>query len=113
MKRIIVAGMALILAGTVVFAGGGGDKRSPSSSSPGQGGPKTITWWDHFLPLAPLHQQLWAEYTAKTGSKVEYTQYDPAKQGDALLLAFRSTQCPDVFSYTFGGEPATLYKEGW
>ena len=78
-----------------------------------QTGPKTITWWDHFLPLAPMHQEIWNEYTAKTGNKVEYTQYDPAKQSDALLLAFRANQCPDVFSNTLSSQPAALFKEGW
>lgn len=76
--------------------------------------PKTLEWWDHYLPLAGLHQQIWDAYEAKSGVKTHYTQFDPAKQNEALLLAFRSGQCPDVFSMTFGGTPEpAMYKDGW
>ncbi|MDR1636535.1 MAG: extracellular solute-binding protein [Treponema sp.] len=112
MKKTVSLLSILVIAASFCFAGGGSDKGA-GPSAPVQSGPKTITWWDHFLPLAPMHQALWDEYSAKTGNKVEYTQYDPAKQNDALLLAFRSNQCPDVFSNTLGGEAATLFREGW
>ena len=106
MKKALAFSLFLIMAASLCFAAG-------RSGDTGQSGPKTITWWDHFLPLAPMHQELWGEYAARTGNKVEYTQYDPAKQSDALLLAFRANQCPDVFSNTFSSQPATLFKEGW
>jgi multiple sugar transport system substrate-binding protein len=60
-----------------------------------------------------MHQELWDSYAARTGNRVEYTQYDPARQSDALLLAFQASQCPDVFSFTLSSHPAILYKEGW
>lgn len=91
---------------SVVFAGGAHETAIPEE--------KSIDWWDHFLPIAPLHRQIWDAYTAETGIKVNYTQYDPAKQNEALLLAFRSKQCPDVFSMTFSGNPEpSMYKDGW
>jgi multiple sugar transport system substrate-binding protein len=111
MKKILILGLFLIIAVTL-FAGGSGERGGTGAAS--QGGTKTVTWWDHYMPLAPLHEKIWNDFTAQTGVKVEYTQYDPAKQQDALLLAFRSNQCPDVFSMTFSGNPhASMYKEGW
>jgi len=106
MKKWLAFSLLLVLSASLCFAAGSSAPAAPS-------GPKTITWWDHFLPLAPMHKELWAQYTAKTGNKVEYTQYDPAKQKDALLLAFRSNQCPDVFSNTLDTESAALFKAGW
>jgi multiple sugar transport system substrate-binding protein len=108
MKKIAGLVVLLTVAAGICFAGGGS---AQESAAPAQSGPKTITWWDEFLPLASLHRQMWDGYTARTGTKIEYTQFDPAKQTEALLLAFRSNQCPDVFTKTIPGEPITLYKE--
>lgn len=110
MKKIVSCVFILMIASALCFAGGRSGK---TGSAQAAGGPKTITWWDEFLPLASIHRQLWDEYTAETGNKIEYTQFDPAKQSEALLLAFRSNQCPDVFTKTMSGEPVTFYKEGW
>lgn len=96
----------------MVFAGGVSETADVSKVMEKEA--KTLQWWDHFLPIAPLHQQIWDANEAKTGVKVQYTQYDPAKQNEALLLAFRSGQCPDVFSMTFAGNPEpSMYKDGW
>ena len=104
MKKWMAFLLLLVMAASLSFAAG----RAAAPS-----GPRTITWWDHFLPLAPMHQEIWDQYAARTGNRVEYTQYDPARQSDALLLAFRANQCPDVFSNTLSAQPAALFKEGW
>ncbi|MGE4584835.1 MAG: ABC transporter substrate-binding protein [Sphaerochaeta sp.] len=110
-KGMVVWLLVLFAATSMLFSAGTSEKEAVSQSS---SQPKTLEWWDHYLPLAPLHQEIWNAYEAKTGVKVNYTQYDPAKQNDALLLAFRSGQCPDVFSMTFPGNPEpAMYKDGW
>lgn len=110
MKKKIMLLLVLTLFLGFVFANGA--KESSVASMEVQ--PNELQWWDHYLPLAPMHQIIWDEYQAKTGISVTYTQYDPAKQNEALLLAFRSGKCPDVFSMTFGGNPETsMYKDGW
>ena len=115
MKKTGVICFLLILLAASVFAGGGGDKKQPAAGQQAEAAKSgTLEWWDHFLPIAPLHQQIWEQYAAKTGVKVNYTQYDPAKQNEALLLAFRSNQCPDVFSMTFQANTVpSMFKEGW
>ncbi len=112
MKKGMLTGLLLLMLTTpLLFSAGAQEKEVPVAA---QETPKTLEWWDHYLPLAPLHQEIWAAYEAKTGIHVNYTQYDPAKQTEALLLAFRSGQCPDVFSMTFGGTPEpAMYKDGW
>lgn len=111
-KRGITTLALLLMALPLLMAGGSAEKATGASGEPTQ--VESISWWDHYLPLAPLHQQLWDEFTEETGIKVEYTQYDPAKQNEALLLAYRSNQTPDVFSMTFSGNPEPqMYKDGW
>lgn len=58
----------------------------------------TITWWDVFQPLIPLHEKMWAEYAANHPGKVEYTGMNPSDMMQALQLANRSNQMPDVFN---------------
>lgn len=75
----------------------------------------TIKWWDVFQPLAPLHEKLWAEYAASHPAKVEYTGMNPSDMMQALQLANRSNQMPDVFHVPGGGADQVnlLQSEGW
>lgn len=60
---------------------------------------KSIKWWDHFQPIAPLFEKQWADYGAShPGVTVEHTVMNPADMMQALQLAFRSEQAPDVQS---------------
>lgn len=58
----------------------------------------SITWWDIFQPLIPLHEKVWADFAAQHGGKIEYTGMNPADMMQALQLANRSNQMPDVFN---------------
>jgi len=76
--------------------------------------PVKIVWWDHYMPLAPLHEAIWDKYRGEDGkSVVEYTQYDPSKLSEAIQLAYRSGQSPDVFPNVMGVPDSKLYHEGW
>lgn len=74
-----------------------------------------ITWWDQFLPLVPLHEAIWKAYQEEHPNvRIEYTQYNPNDMGQALQLAFKSGQAPDVHSLAGLGLPVSaLHKEGW
>jgi multiple sugar transport system substrate-binding protein len=74
-----------------------------------------IRWWDHFLPIAPLHKQIWETFSKENpGVTVEYTQYNPPDLGKALQLAVKSGQMPDVFAIAGVGVPvARLQAENW
>lgn len=63
----------------------------------------TVTWWDIFQPLIPLHEKMWAEYAATHPGKVAYTGMNPSDMMQALQLANRSNQMPDVFNVPGGG----------
>lgn len=58
----------------------------------------TINWWDHFQPIAPLFEKEWADYGSANGVTVAHTVMNPADMMQALQLAFRSEQAPDVLS---------------
>lgn len=76
---------------------------------------RTVEWWDHFLPIAELNRTVWDKSEKDTGVKIEYTQFDAAKEAEALLVAYNANSCPDVFSMVFSGTgiTATLHNEGW
>jgi multiple sugar transport system substrate-binding protein len=57
-----------------------------------------ITWWDVFQPLIPLHEKLWAQFSVENPIDVEYTGMNPSDMMQALQLAARSNQSPDVFN---------------
>lgn len=111
MKKTMKTLLVLLLSCTFLFAQG--TQEQSTAKAPVKG--DKVEWWDHFLPLAELHKTLWAQSEKETGIPVEYTQYDPAKQSEALMLAFRTKSCPDVFSQVFSGTgiEATLQSEGW
>ena len=75
----------------------------------------TIQWWDQFAPLVPLHETLWNSFSeSHPGVSVEYTEFNPSEMGQALQLAFRSGQAPDVHTLVGLGLPASqLIKEEW
>lgn len=75
----------------------------------------TVSWWDIFQPLIPLHEKMWAEYAASHPGKVEYTGMNPADMMQALQLANRSNQMPDVFNVPGGGpdQVNALQAAGW
>jgi len=75
----------------------------------------TIKWWDVFQPLIPLHQSIWDAYAAAHPAKIEYTGMNPSDMMQALQLAFRSGQLPDVFNVPNGGvqQINSLEKAEW
>ncbi len=76
---------------------------------------KTIKWWDIFQPLIPLHEKIWAAYAASHPGKVEYTGMNPSDMMQALQLANRSNQMPDVFNVpnSTPDQVNSLQAAGW
>lgn len=75
-----------------------------------------MNWWDQFRPLTELFEsKLFAEYQqAHKNVTVQRRQLDPADLGQALQLARRSNQLPDVHSTAgLGGSAAALVTNGW
>jgi len=101
-----------MVAGTLALGAAAGLARmSPAWA---QAGVTTLQWRDHFAPLAPFHQKLWDEFTARTPEiRVAYTQMNPAEMMQALQLAYRSGQAPDVHSLPSADAVAQLANAGW
>ena len=74
-----------------------------------------MQWWDHFLPLQPLTEAVFAAYhDANPNVTVEYTVFSPPDLGQALQLAYPNDQAPDVHALAGVNLPVpALQKEGW
>lgn len=102
------------LVGTGAFLGTAG--LAACGSSGGSGSSKnSLLWWDQFQPLPAMEMAIFAAFERKHPKlKVEYTTYDPNKQGQAIQLAHQSNQMPDVFSLAGVQYPASrLAHVGW
>ena len=74
-----------------------------------------LQWWDHFLPLQPLSESVFAAYNeANPNVSVEYTVFSPPDLGKSLQLAFPNGQAPDIHALAGVNLPLpALHKEGW
>lgn len=90
-----------VLAGSAAFAASLGLPFTALAQS------ATLRWWDIFQPLIPLHEGIWGAFADAGKAKVEYTPGNPANQMQALQLAFRGGEMPDVFDVP-NANPATL-----
>ncbi|MFC4009003.1 ABC transporter substrate-binding protein [Nonomuraea purpurea] len=103
---------AAVLAAALTACTGGGQM-----SRQGQAAGNALQWWDQFRPLTKmLESDLFTPYEqSHAGVTIERRQMDLADLGQALQVARRSNQMPDVHSLAgLGGvSPAALVSEGW
>lgn len=103
-------GLAAVLASCT----GGG--QSAAEESGAGGGDGTIQWWDQFRPLTQmLEEDLFDPYMAEhSGVTIERRQLAAADLGQALQVARRSNQLPDVHTLVgLDSAPAALVSEDW
>lgn len=113
MKKTVLT-MILVVCMAVSMLSAAGQKESDASASETAEQEQNIIWWDHYLPLVPLHQEIWDSYMEEHDNvSIEYTQYDPNKLSEALQLSFRSKQSPDIFPNVMGVPDSKLYHDGW
>lgn len=98
------------MGGALAFAAAGCARSSSRSAEPGH-----FRWWDHFEPLSELHEEVCGAFAdAHDGVEVETTVYNAADLAQALQLAHRSGQQPDVHTTAGLGLPEqALYEQGW
>ncbi|WP_165555617.1 ABC transporter substrate-binding protein [Kribbella pittospori] len=109
-------GLALGLPLLNACTGGGQSAQNAGADPTDATGPITVNWWDHFRPLTELFEKkLFVEYHQKHDNvTVKRRQLDPADLGQALQLARRSKQLPDVHSTAgLSGSVAALVTNGW
>ncbi|WP_432936866.1 ABC transporter substrate-binding protein [Kribbella sp. CA-253562] len=97
---------------------GSGETAENAGADPADSGagPVTVNWWDHFRPLTELFEKkLFVEYHEQHRNvTVQRRQLDPADLSQALQLARRSNQLPDVHSTAgLGSSAAALVTNGW
>ncbi|PRX66846.1 multiple sugar transport system substrate-binding protein [Nonomuraea fuscirosea] len=95
--------------------GASGCSRTSQQEAVTTAGADVIRWWDHFQPLKPLYERMFAEYgKAHPGTRVEHVVYNPSEMGQALQLAFKSNQIADVHTVAgLGSSEAALVAGGW
>ena len=71
---------------------------APQGAGGAEGSAAGLEWWDHFNPLQDLHQEIFEQFTKRTGVPVRYTPVQTAKLGQQLQLAKQSHQLPDIHS---------------
>ncbi|UFU06489.1 ABC transporter substrate-binding protein [Ruania halotolerans] len=112
-RRGFVGGSSAgLLAAALASCTGGGQ----SSRGGDDGGSGTVQWWDQFRPLTTtLEEALFEPYMAENSAiTVERRQLDAPELGEALQVARRSNQLPDVHSLAgLDSAPAALVSEGW
>ncbi|MCS3844489.1 ABC transporter substrate-binding protein [Microbacterium sp. AK031] len=102
-----VGGMTLLLAACT----GGGQSAQQSSTNDG-----TLQWWDQFRPLTTmLEASLFAPYMkSNAGIEIERRQMEAPDLAQAIQVARRSNQMPDVHSLAgLGAASAALVSEDW
>jgi multiple sugar transport system substrate-binding protein len=106
-RRTVAAACTLVLAGMAAVAGCGGG---------GGSGTTTLKIWDFSPEQTKFHQQVAAEFT-KEHPKIKIQWRSIAQEQyetQALPLAFKSRQAPDIFFWAQGPQNmAQLNEEGW
>lgn len=111
-RRLLGAAAPLSAAGLLAACTGGG--QSADENAPTRDG--TLQWWDQFRPLTGLFEnEMFAPFMEEHADiTVERRQLDAADLGEALQVARRSGQMPDVHSSAgLGATPAALIGQGW
>ncbi|GAB3919537.1 hypothetical protein GCM10011575_30760 [Microlunatus endophyticus] len=73
-----------------------------------------MQWWDNFLALQSLHKKMIADFATANAVQITYQYQSNASMGQALQLAKRSNQQPDISTTTGLGVPVPqLIDDGW
>ena len=94
----------------------GGGQSAQESGGGGGGGDGTLQWWDQFRPLTETFEQdLFGPFMEENPEiTVERRQLAAADLGQALQIASRSDQMPDVHSLAgLDSSPAALVSDDW
>lgn len=105
------SGVGAFMAALTACTGGGQSAREASQAPDG-----TLQWWDQFRPLtAMFEKELFEPFMAENPRiTIERQQLDGPDLGQALQIARRSSQLPDVHSLAgLDSSPAALLSNGW
>ncbi|MFG1978133.1 ABC transporter substrate-binding protein [Nonomuraea fuscirosea] len=112
-RRQFLGGASAAALAAALTACTGGGQTSRRSQATGN----ALQWWDQFRPLTKmLESDLFTPYEqAHNGVTIERRQMDGPDMGQALQVARRSNQMPDVHSLAGLGtvSPAALVSAGW
>lgn len=107
------SGAGAVAAALAACTGGGQSAREASEAAVGDG---TLQWWDQFRPLTgTFEDELFDPFMSENSEiTIERQQLDAPDLGQALQIARRSSQLPDVHSLAgLDSSPAALLSNGW
>lgn len=115
-RRSLLGIAAAVGAGTGLAACTGGGQSSEKAAGQVGGDSGSIAWWDQYRPLTALFtKDIFANYMqGHSGVKITRREMEAPDLGQALQLAKRSNQLPDVFSIAgLDSAAAALVDEKW
>ena len=103
MKKPTMALLFVLVSLAFIFAGGQQESN------------KTFSFWEHFETFTTLNTSILEAQKAEKGIDFEYTVSSPDKMLEALPVAFRSNQLPDIYSMPTNSINSliSMQKEGW
>ncbi len=116
MKKTLRLVCYLVALTTVVSiaAFAGGQTEQTKTTAKNSSGPITIQVWDQFQPLKAANESVFAKWKQDNPNvTIEHTIYNPAKAAQALELAYKSGQLPDLTVNLTGVPSASLIQSGW
>ena len=105
MKKALVITICLFALGVSLFAGGSSEGITKTK--------EPLSFWEHFETFSKMNEALFQEFKAEKGIDIEYTLASPDKMTDAMYVAYRSNQLPDIFTVTFVGGASQMFAENW
>lgn len=114
-RRAVVGGTGAAALGMAVGGCSGSTDFDDDDNGDSSGGSGKLRWWDHFGPLQSLQKKTFKKFEKSPhGKKVEFTWRNASKMGEALQLAKRSHELPDVSSLAGLDLPIPrLISSGW
>lgn len=106
---------ALAVLLTSCTGGGQSAREDNEAGNGGTNGGGSLQWWDQFRPLTDMFERdLLGPYMEANDVTIERRQLDAPDLGQALQVARRSNQLPDVHSLAgLDTSAAALVSEGW
>lgn len=115
-RRRLLAAAGAISSGAALAACTGGGQSAEEAKGGAGGDTGTVAWWDQFRPLTELfEEEVFGPYAeSHPGVTINRRQMEGPDLGQALQLARRSNQLPDVHSLAgLEAAPAALVAEDW
>jgi multiple sugar transport system substrate-binding protein len=109
MKKLLLVSALLIGVGVLLSATGQGEESTSPAAEP-----VTVTWWDWSDSMAPYAEAMFAKFEEENPDiDVEYTLYTIEQLNNAVRLAARSDDFPDISAKPSNMQFMQAVEAGW